>query len=84
MDAEQNHGNSYSLLLNIEFLGANYQAIMKPAGTITINNITMQVIRFDHAGKLQAWHSEEGLQTTTNLPGSDADCEERLPSRVGI
>lgn len=84
LDAERNQGNSYSLLLNIEFLGATYQAILKPAGTVSVNNVTMQVIRFDHAGKLRAWHSAAGLQPLSSLPGSDADCEQRLPSRVGI
>lgn len=84
LDADRNHGESYSLLLNIEFLGSTYQAILKPAGTVSLNNLTMQVIRFDHAGKLRAWHSAVGLQTISSLPNSDADCEQRLPSRVGL
>lgn len=84
LDADRNNGDSYSLLLNIEFLGATYQAILKPAGTVSLNDITMQVIRFDHAGKLRAWHSVAGLKTISSLPGSDADCEQRLPSRVGL
>ena len=84
LDGDRNNGNSYSLLLNIEFLGATYQAILKPAGTVSINKVTMQVIRFDHAGKLRAWYSAEGLQTTSTLPVSNEDCAQRLPSRVGI
>jgi len=84
LDANRNGGASYSLLLNIEFLGAVYQAILKPAGMVTVQNATMQVIRFDHAGELRAWHSATGLQDTTSLPQTDADCVQRLPSRIGI
>lgn len=84
LNANQNDGSSYSLLLNIQFLGTTYQAILKPAGTANINNVTMQTIRFDHAGKLRAWHSIAGLQPAGAIPASDADCEQRLPSRVGI
>lgn len=75
---------SYSLLLTITFLGATYQAIMKPAGQVMIENVGYEVIRFDNDGEFGEWFSENGVVTTSQIPNSNEECEARLPSRVGL
>lgn len=75
---------SFSLLLTIEFLGTTYQAIVKPNGQETLNGLTYQTVRFDNGGAISTYHSEEGLVTSGTLPQSNAQCQDRLPSRVGI
>lgn len=81
-----NEGNveSYSLLMTITFLGTTYQAIMKPAGTEVIDQVSYEKIRFDNNGDIRVWHSEFGMTQTGTVPNTNEDCEERLPSRVGI
>lgn len=76
--------SSFSVLLTIDFLGATYQAILKPNGTATIANTEYERIRFDFDGEIKSWYSENGLTTTEVVPSSNADCETRLPSRIGI
>lgn len=75
---------SYSLLLTIEFLGATYQAIMKSVGNVTLDNVQYRQIRFDNDGDYRIWHSAQGLVDNASMPTSNRDCEERLPSRVGL
>ena len=77
--------SSYSLLLTFDFLGANYQAIMKPAGETSISGTNYQQIRFDYDGEIRVWHSQAGFaERTQSTPKNAKDCEQRLPSRVGL
>lgn len=75
---------SYSLLLTISYLETTYQAIMKPAGGETIGDQRYQKIRFDFDGDVRAWHSVNGLVQQEDIPTTDAECQARLPSRIGI
>ncbi len=84
LGANSEKTSSYSLLLTFEFLGANYQAIMKPAGEETVNGIKYQQIRFDNNGDIRIWHSKNGFTAQPALPTNSADCKARLPSRVGL
>lgn len=84
LGASSDNRSSFSVLLTIEFLGATYQAILKPNGTATIANTEYERIRFDFDGEIKSWYSVDGLTTTEVVPTSNADCETRLPSRVGI
>ncbi|MDO6421913.1 hypothetical protein [Saccharophagus degradans] len=84
LGASSDNRSSFSVLLTIEFLGATYQAILKPNGTATIANTEYERIRFDFDGEIKNWYSVDGLTTTEVAPTSNTDCETRLPSRVGI
>ncbi len=84
LGAEDNNGESYSLLLTIEFLGATYQAIMKPSGMVTVGDTEVHAFRFDHGNIIKTWHSSLGLVDYETLPTSNADCEARLPSRHNL
>lgn len=84
LGASESKPSSYSLLLTFDFLGANYQAIMKPSGNTTINGVDYQKIRFDYDGEIRVWHSAEGLTEQQTLPVHSVDCANRLPSRIGI
>lgn len=85
LGANAQNPESYSLLLTFEFLGASYQAILKPAGKSMINGIEYSNIRFDFDGDIQTWHSTRGLiDQEVGLPTSSTDCESRLPSRIGL
>ncbi len=84
LGATQDKQESYSLLLTIEFLGATYQAIMKTVGKATVGNVEYNQVRFDNSGEYRLWHSLDGMIETQTLPTSNADCESRLPSRVGL
>lgn len=84
LGATQESPESYSLLLTFDFLGANYQAIMKPAGDTTISGVDYQQIRFDYNGDIKIWHSESGLVEQQSLPSNSSDCISRLPSRIGL
>lgn len=84
LGAERNNGTSYSLLLTIRFLGSTYQAILKPAGFATFNEIEMSAVRFDYAGELRTWHSADGFEPMGDVPIKNTDCVTRLPSRIGI
>ncbi|MFL0809991.1 MAG: hypothetical protein K6L76_06225 [Agarilytica sp.] len=76
---------SYSLLITITFLETTYQAILKPAGMETNENVEYQRIRFDNSDGIETWHSEMGLmEMDTSVPASNDECEARLPSRVGV
>ncbi|HEY6530344.1 MAG TPA: hypothetical protein VIZ65_16775, partial [Cellvibrionaceae bacterium] len=76
--------NNYSLLLTFEFLGAKYQAIMKSVGTRAIDGTNYQALRFDNNDDYRVWYSANGLEPQTTLPATSAECQTRLPSRVGI
>ena len=84
LGATADKASSYSLLLTFDFLDANYQAIMKPAGTATINGVKYQQIRFDNNGDIGLWHSQDGFTEQTTIPSTSADCRSRLPTRIGI
>ncbi|BCD96191.1 hypothetical protein [Marinagarivorans cellulosilyticus] len=85
LGATAENPSSYSLLLTFDFLGANYQAIMKPAGETAISGVNYQQIRFDYDGEIRVWHSEAGFaEQTQSIPTNAKDCEQRLPSRVGL
>ncbi|WP_426357604.1 hypothetical protein ACPUVO_14235 [Pseudocolwellia sp. HL-MZ19] len=84
LGASETSTESYSTLLTINFLGATYQAILKPAGNETIANIDYEKVRFDFDGDLNVYHSEDGLTDSTIVPTSAAQCQERLPSRIGL
>ena len=75
---------SYSVLLTITFLGTTYQAILKPAGEETISETTFQKIRFDNNGKFNTYYSADGFIDGITVPTNNSECQERLPSRVGI
>lgn len=75
---------SYSALLVISFLGSTYQAVLKPAGNETLGEVTYSKVRFDLDGELKTYHSEEGFITTETIPTTNAECQERLPSRIGL
>ncbi len=84
LGADIETGESYSLLLTLTFLGTTYQAIMKPAGTQLIGDTTYELIRFDNLDEINVWHSELGLVETGGIPQTNEECQERLPSRVGL
>lgn len=75
---------SYSILTTITFLGATYQAIIKPAGYLTVDGEPQFALRFDFEGEIRDWVTENGLETFLELPRSDDECVARLPSRVNI
>lgn len=75
---------TYSVLITLTFLGTTYQAILKPAGVETVGNVEYEKIRFDNDGEVRVWHSALGMQELSTLPSSNQECEERLPSRIGI
>lgn len=77
-------GGSYSLLLTIQFLGSNYSAIMKAIGPTEIGATTYKQFRFDNDGDYRIWHSEQGLTITASVPTTSEQCQQRLPSRVGL
>lgn len=84
LGAREGDVESYSLLITLTFLGTTYQAIMKPAGLETINNIEYNSIRFDNDGELNTWHSELGFTEFASIPDTNDACQQRLPSRVGL
>jgi hypothetical protein len=84
LGAESSNIESYSALLTITFLGATYQGILKPGGEETISDEVYNKVRFDFDGELVTYHSEEGVISTTSIPTSNAECLQRLPSRIGI
>ncbi|VUD56445.1 hypothetical protein TDB9533_02100 [Thalassocella blandensis] len=84
LGTSDNNIESYSLLFTVNFLETTYQAIMKPAGGETVNDQQYQRLRFDFDGEVRAWHSENGFTALQNAPTSDAECQARLPSRIGL
>lgn len=77
-------GKSYSVLVTIDFLGTTYQSIIKAAGTTLVDGVSHQSIGFDYDGDLKTWHSLNGF-TAGGIPASsNAECEARLPSRIGL
>jgi len=84
LGASETTTETYSALLTINFLGTTYQAILKPVGNETISNIDYEKVRFDFDGDLNVYHSEDGLTDSTIVPTSAAQCQERLPSRIGL
>lgn len=84
LGATQDSASSFSLLITLTFLETTYQAIMKPAGFETISNIEYEKIRIDNLDEINVWHSEFGLIATESAPTTDAECQARLPSRVGL
>lgn len=84
LGANSENAESFSLLITITFLGTTYQAILKPAGQETIEDITYTLIRFDSDGELSTWHSEKSFTQHDEIPQSNEQCQEALPSRVGI
>lgn len=77
-------GESYGTLVTLTFLETTYQAILKPAGNETLNGVDYERIRFDFDGELNVYNSEDGLVTTDTIPTTNQECQERLPSRVGL
>ncbi|MDM7860311.1 hypothetical protein QTP81_06860 [Alteromonas sp. ASW11-36] len=84
LGSTSDNAESFNLLLTITFLETTYQAILKPAGNATIDNIDYTVARFDLDGEFREFHSTDWLQTTDVIPTNNAECEARLPSRVGL
>ncbi len=84
LGASENNFQSYSLLLTIEFLGAKYSAVIKPAEPIVVNGETFNQYRFDNNGEFITWRSAEGLRPIDSVPNSSKECEQRLPSRLGF
>lgn len=84
LGATDDNSESYSLLLTIEFLGATYQAIMKPNGTQVSGDVEYTSVRFDYDGDIRSFLSADGFVSTTSVPTSNAECQAELPSRVGI
>ena len=75
---------TFNLIMTINFLGATYQGIIKAGGVETREGIEYQAMRFDNDGKLETWYTQNGFVEGGVAPADDADCEARLPSRVGI
>jgi len=75
---------SYSILMTLEFLGATYQGIVKSVGLEQRGDVEYSMYRFDLAGDYRLGHSLAGLTDTESLPRTNLDCEQRLPSRVGL
>ncbi len=84
LGAREGNVESYSLLLTVNFLGTRYQSIIKPAGIENLNGKSYHALRFDFDGDIRNWHSEQGFELVDSLPASDAECRNRLPSRVGL
>ncbi len=89
LNAGPDRDGSYSLILTIRYLNATYQAIMKPAGFEMIDGEMHHKVRFDYANEYRTWLSAAGMQPWSDLPQTDlpqtnADCEQRLPSRIGL
>lgn len=84
LGATGGNAETHSLLITITFLGTTYQAIMKPAGTETVDSVEYERIRFDFNDQLKFWHSAQGFTDITNIPSTNQECEARLPSRIGI
>ncbi len=76
--------DTYNLVMTINFLGATYQGIVKAGGVENIGGIDYQAMRFDNDGKLETWYTQTGFVEGGTAPADSADCEARLPSRVGI
>lgn len=75
---------TFNLVMTINFLGATYQGIVKAGGLETRNGIEYQAMRFDNDGKLETWYTQTGFVEGGTAPTGSADCEARLPSRIGI
>jgi len=84
LGASSENTESYSLLITLTFLGTTYQAIMKPAGVETVDQIEYNLLRFDNDGELNSWHSLDGLVPWQERPTNNAQCEQVLPSRIGL
>jgi hypothetical protein len=84
MGANENQRESFSLLLTIDFLATRYQAFIKPAEPITLNGNSVQQFRFDNNQEFVIWRSEAGMVPFSSIPTSGQECEQRLPSRIGI
>jgi len=82
--ADSNVAGTYNLVMVINYLGATYPGIVKVGGVETRDGIEYQAMRFDNDGKLETWYTQEGFVAGISPPTDDADCEARLPSRVGI
>ncbi|WP_188150717.1 hypothetical protein [Teredinibacter waterburyi] len=78
------NAESHSLLMTVTFLGTTYQAIIKPAGMGMVDNQNYHVYRFDFDDDFRSWHSVDGIQEAGVLPSNSLDCEDELPSRVGL
>ena len=57
---------------------------MKSVGNREINGTVYQALRFDNNDEYRIWYSAKGLEPQATLPTTSADCQARLPSRVGI
>ncbi|MFT5083163.1 MAG: hypothetical protein ACI9Y1_001203 [Lentisphaeria bacterium] len=84
LGASEGDVESFSLLITINFLGATYQAIMKPAGNETVGEIDYKIFRFDNNGEFDVWHSEQGMVENVSVPTTSQACEDRLPSRLDL
>lgn len=84
LGASTGNVESYSLLITLTFLGTTYQAIMKPAGEETVNSTLYKKVRFDFDGDLVSFHSEDGIVNAGSIPTTNAECQTRLPTRVGL
>ena len=84
LGSSENNMESYSLLLTVTFLETTFQAIMKPSGGEVVNDIPYQRLRFDFDDDISAWHSRNGLVPLQSVPLTSSECEERLPSRIGL
>lgn len=84
LNASSENQASFSLLLTITFLGTTYQAIVKPYGTALVDGIEYNLLRSDSDGDFRQWFSQDGLTSYETIPESKQECEQRLPSRIGI
>ena len=75
---------TFNLIMTINFLGTTYQGIIKAGGVETRQGIEYQAMRFDNDGRLETWYTQNGFVEGGSAPADNADCEARLPSRVGI
>lgn len=90
LGATSDNPKSFSLLITITFLGTTYQAIMKPSGEETRTDPTdnqqktFSIVRFDYDGELNTWHSEKDFAEIGTIPTTNQECQDKLPSRIGI
>ena len=79
---------SFSLLITITFLGTTYQGILKPNGMETIvegeEEVEYHKVRFDNNGEILKVHSLDGFVELDELPNTNQECQQRLPSRLDL
>lgn len=75
-------GESYNLVVTIDFLGSTYSAQLKASGVLEDGSNEYE---FDFDGEAGTFDSEDTFTDFDGtVPTTDTACEVRLPSRIGI